>query len=85
MTKRNLYAELEEGLDALADERAGKITLPTHAVDHPPTRDRAKLDEWLHDQVVPAYDAIKAAPSRAVSVDEVRNGIAAPHEVARKK
>ena len=32
MTKRNLFAELTEGLEALADERKGKITLKSHPV-----------------------------------------------------
>ncbi|MDQ1349427.1 MAG: putative transcriptional regulator [Acidobacteriota bacterium] len=31
--KRDLFAELEEGIQALADERQGKRTLRTHAVD----------------------------------------------------
>lgn len=30
--KRNLFAELVEGIDALADERTGKRTLRTHVV-----------------------------------------------------
>jgi putative transcriptional regulator len=30
--KRDLFAELTEGFDALADQRAGKRTLRTHAV-----------------------------------------------------
>ena len=33
MTKRNLFAEISEGFDALADERAGKKTLRTHEVE----------------------------------------------------
>lgn len=33
MKKRNLFAELAEGFDALADERAGKLTLRTHEVE----------------------------------------------------
>jgi putative transcriptional regulator len=32
MKKRNLFAEIAEGLDALADERTGKRTLRTHEV-----------------------------------------------------
>lgn len=32
MKKRNLFAEIAEGFDALAEERAGKRTLRTHAV-----------------------------------------------------
>lgn len=47
-------------------------------------RDRA-VETWLREQVAPAYDAIKADPSRAVSVDQVRATIAAVHKVATKK
>ena len=34
-------------------------------------RDRA-VESWLHNQVRPAYDALKADPSRAVTADQVR-------------
>ena len=34
--KRNLFDELVEGFDALADQRAGKRTLRTHAVKPKP-------------------------------------------------
>jgi putative transcriptional regulator len=37
MKKRNLFAELAEGFDALADERVGKRTLRTHVVEAKPT------------------------------------------------
>lgn len=33
MKKRNLYSELIEGFDALAEERTGKRTLRTHEVE----------------------------------------------------
>lgn len=33
MKKRNLFAELSEGFDALTAERGGKITLRTHEVE----------------------------------------------------
>ena len=36
MTKRNLFAELKEGFDALADERQGKVTLRRHTVEIAP-------------------------------------------------
>ena len=36
MKKRNLFAEIAEGFEALADERAGKRTLRTHEVDMKP-------------------------------------------------
>ncbi|CDH21395.1 type II toxin-antitoxin system ParD family antitoxin [Xenorhabdus bovienii] len=34
-------------------------------------RDRA-VENWLHNQVGAAYDAMKSDPSRAVSIDQVR-------------
>lgn len=36
MTKRNIFAELNEGFGALAEERAGKITLRKHIVEYQP-------------------------------------------------
>lgn len=36
MTKRDLFAELSEGFDALASARAGKRTLRTHEVELKP-------------------------------------------------
>lgn len=44
-------------------------------------RDRA-MESWLVGQVAPAYDALKADPSRAVSIDEVRARLAAEHHNA---
>lgn len=32
MKKRDLFAQLTEGFEALAEERAGKLTLRTHEV-----------------------------------------------------
>jgi antitoxin ParD1/3/4 len=37
------------------------------------------VEVWLHTQVGPAYDVLKADPSRAVSVDQVRARLAAEH------
>ena len=34
--KRDLFAEIKEGLDALAEERQGKRTLRTHSVEFKP-------------------------------------------------
>ncbi|WP_213957764.1 MULTISPECIES: type II toxin-antitoxin system ParD family antitoxin [unclassified Variovorax] len=45
-------------------------------------RDRA-VESWLHQQVGPAYDALKADPSRAVTIDKVRARLAAEHNKAR--
>ena len=45
-------------------------------------RDRA-IESWLHNQVGPAYDALKAEPSRAVSADQVRARLTAEHAKTR--
>ena len=45
-------------------------------------RDRA-VETWLHDQVGPAYDALKADKTRAVSIDKVRARLAAEHAKSR--
>jgi putative addiction module CopG family antidote len=42
------------------------------------------LDAWLRDQVAPAYDAMKADPSRAVSAEKVRASLAAAHKSSLK-
>lgn len=47
-------------------------------------RDRA-LESWLLDQVAPAYDALKANPSRAVSAKRVRARLTAEHKKATAK
>lgn len=39
-------------------------------------RDRA-MENWLHNQVGPAYDLLQANPSRGVTVDQVRARLAA--------
>lgn len=47
-------------------------------------RDRV-VETWLREQVAPAFDAIKANPSRGVSVDAVRARLSAEHKAAKKK
>ena len=47
-------------------------------------RDRA-VESWLHKQVGPAYDALKADPARAVTIDDVRASLAAEHKAALAK
>jgi hypothetical protein len=39
-------------------------------------RDR-EVDAWLHQQVGPAYDALKADPELAVTAEQVRARLAA--------
>jgi putative addiction module CopG family antidote len=46
------------------------------------TRDRV-VESWLHNQVGPAYDALKADPSRAVTADQVRARLTAEHAKAQ--
>ena len=53
MKKRNLFAELTEGFEALADARAGKKTLRTHAMEvkpavHIAANELQALRERLH-------------------------------------
>jgi antitoxin ParD1/3/4 len=47
-------------------------------------RDRA-MDNWLRQEVGPAYDALKADPARAVTVDQVRATLAAEHKRSVQK
>jgi len=66
-------AKVESGEYASESEviRGGLRALQVH--------ERA-LDRWLRDQVAPAYDAMKANPSRAVSAAKVRASL----DAARK-
>jgi putative addiction module CopG family antidote len=41
-------------------------------------RDRA-VESWLNNQVGPAYDALKADPSRAITVEQVRARLTEEH------
>ena len=45
-------------------------------------RDRA-VENWLHHQVGPAYDALKADPERAVTLGQIRTRLAAEHDKRR--
>ena len=47
-------------------------------------RDRA-MEQWLLTQVGPAHDALKANPSRAVPITQVRKKLAAIHRTATAK
>ena len=47
-------------------------------------RDRA-VENWLRQEVGPAYDALKADPARAVSVDKVRATLAAERKKTAAK
>jgi putative addiction module CopG family antidote len=43
------------------------------------------VEQWLHNQAVPSYDAIKADPSRAVPIKKVRAALAGTHRRMTKK
>ncbi len=47
-------------------------------------RDRA-VNNWLQEQVGPAFDAIKTDPTRAVTIKQVRARIASEHNAATTK
>ena len=47
-------------------------------------RDQA-IERWLRDEVAAAYDALKAAPSRAVSAAQVRARLATVPKPATKR
>ena len=47
-------------------------------------RDRV-VESWLLEEVVPAYDALKADPSRAVTVNQIRARLEAEHKAATTK
>lgn len=44
-------------------------------------RDRA-LERWLREEGVPAFDALKADPSRALTVEQVREHLAEKRKLA---
>ncbi len=47
-------------------------------------RDHA-MENWLHQQVGPAFDALKVDPSRAVTADQIRKRLAAEHKKTAAK
>ncbi len=47
-------------------------------------RDRA-MEDWLKNQVGPAFDALKADPSSGVSIGQVRARLADEHKLASSK
>lgn len=43
-------------------------------------RDRA-VENWLREEVAPAYDALRADPARAVAIENVRARLDAEHKL----
>lgn len=77
----------------MADAVKAKVAAGEYATESEVIRDGLRVllareqivDEWLREHVAPAYDAIKADPSRAVSIAAVRERIIAEDDAARKK
>ncbi|MDP3669687.1 MAG: type II toxin-antitoxin system ParD family antitoxin [Telluria sp.] len=77
----------------MADAVKAKVAAGEYATESEVIRDGLRVllardrmvEAWLREQVVPAYDAIKADPSRGVSVDDVRARLESAHRAAKKK
>ena len=76
----------------MADVVRAKVASGEYATESEVIRDglralRARdkvVEQWLQNQVMPSYDAMKADPSRAVPVKKVRATLAAAHKRAQK-
>jgi putative addiction module CopG family antidote len=77
----------------MAEQVRAKVTSGAYATESEVIRDglRALLardravESWLREQVAPAYDALQADPSRAVSVADVRAMLADEHKAVTSK
>ncbi len=77
----------------MADAVKAKVAAGEYATESEVIRDGLRVllacdrmvEAWLREQVVPAYDAIKADPSRGASVDDVRARLASAHHATKKK
>lgn len=72
----------------MADAVRAKVATGEYATESEVIRDglRALLardrvvEDWLRNDVATAYDALKGDPSRAVSIDKVKQRLAAAHK-----
>ena len=79
--------------DEIADAVKEKVASGEYANESEVVRDGLRLllsrqrgvDQWLLEQVVPAYDAIAVDPSRSVSVESVRVRLAKENKAASEK
>jgi Arc/MetJ-type ribon-helix-helix transcriptional regulator len=77
----------------MADALKAKVATGEYATESEVIRDGLRVlfardrvvEAWLHEQVAPAFDAIKTDTARAVSVDAVRARLAAEHRASKKK
>jgi antitoxin ParD1/3/4 len=74
----------------MADQVRAKVASGEYASESEVIRDGLRalqerekaMEAWLRSEVVSAYDALKADPSRARSTADVRAALAAAHERA---
>jgi len=77
----------------MADIVKGKVATGEYATESEVIRDGLRVlmardravDHWLLQEVGPAYDALKADPARAVTIDQMRATLAAEHKKATAK
>jgi len=77
----------------MADAVKAKVATGEYATESEVIRDGLRVlmardrvvESWLLEQVVPAYDALKADPSRAVTVNQIRARLEAEHKAATTK
>jgi len=66
--KRDLFAELCEGMDALADARQGKRTLRTHSMESKPAPTELETERDVWQEVLDGVREIKAGGGRRTKV-----------------
>ena len=72
----------------MADLVRAKVTAGQYATESEVIRDGLRIllardravEDWLREKVAPAYDALKANPSRGVSAKHVRARLSAEHK-----
>ena len=84
MKKRDVFAEIAEGFDALKAQRVGKVTLRTHAVNMPEPADVTAADVRLLREQLNVSRAVLAARLRtnARTLENWEQGRAKPNAQA---
>jgi antitoxin ParD1/3/4 len=78
ITLPNDMADIVRG-KVLAGEYASESEVIRDGLRALMARDRA-VENWLKQEVAPALDALKADPTRALSVEQLRARLAAEHK-----
>jgi Arc/MetJ-type ribon-helix-helix transcriptional regulator len=77
----------------MADAVKAKVAAGEYATESEVIRDGLRIlfardrvvETWLREQVAPAFDAIKADPTRGASVADIRARLASEHRSMKKK